>query len=462
LREERRPRISFVFCLLILTITPLAIPQTTPSKLPKTTVGPEIPNGVNSKYVFAFHSNFEDGLLDGWKVEQGAAPTVVSNPNFSGEPSLASNASSGAQIDYTNQNFVKRDSLFYFQVDMYVPNGSRGYFGLGRSTKTPVALVGVQDGNVVAGSTLKNLETIEAVPTGTVYPSGWVAIWGMVNNYFNSSSTMNVFVDATDQIAATVSVPNVQDYTGAFIETTAGTAYYTNIYVTTLYIPEYVTQPEINTVEGYSLGCCGSGFALPSYYRLSAMVTIYNWSVPQDNMQSWQINAGNKSFFDDNTCSGFFQLGFDFNTKGRIAPWYVNGSASADCEGNYFVGLNGFATPAGSVLNLTIFWSSSSKQISFTIIDETDGRTFNASVPYTGNAFDSALTQYEFEYFAKYPVADFQSNLVSYGYQYTPVGSSVALNLTSSQQFPYLTNAPTTWDLTYYNDATAGYQQIAT
>lgn len=108
---------------------------------------------------------------------------------------------------------------------MYVPTGSEGYFGIGRSTSTFVAVVGVQSGKVVAGSTPTSLVTIESVPKKTAYPAGWVDIWGMIINYFDSSSRMLVFVDGTNVISANVSVPNLDHYTGALIQTAKGNVY---------------------------------------------------------------------------------------------------------------------------------------------------------------------------------------------------------------------------------------------
>ncbi len=395
--------------------------------------------------------------LDGWQHETGATPSVVSSPNYSGEPSLKSSAASGNQTDYTTQKIIKNLGLLYFQVAMNVSSSSTGYFGLGQSSSVFVAVVGVEGDKVVAGSNLKNLQTVQSLPTSTAYPKGWVDIWGMIINDFDSSSRMLVFVDGTNAISANVSVPSVQNYAGALIETTKGISYYSSVYVTTMFLPSY--SPGYNTIEGYGMGCCGVDLPLPSFYNQTATVTLKSWSMPQNNIQSWQINTGNATFLDDNACAGFFQLGFDFNSGGYIAPWYVEGN---NCEAQYFDGIGGVATPTGSVLTLSIVWQSSTKHVLFNIVDKTTGKTFSESIAYSGSAFVSALTQFEFESYAKYPIAEYKANLVVSGYEFTKVGSSTPQKMNLSELYPSLVNAPPTWDLTYYNNATAGYQQIST
>lgn len=49
----------------------------------------------------------------------------------------------------------------------------------------------------------------------------------------------------------------------------------------------------------------------------------------------------------NDTCSGFFQLGFDFNKNDHIAPWYVNGTLAGDCEAHYFHGFGGESISSG-------------------------------------------------------------------------------------------------------------------
>lgn len=342
---------------------------------------------------------------------------------------------------------------------MNVSSDSKGYFGIGRSSKSFVAIVGVQSGDVVAGGSLKSLQTVESIPSETAYPAGWVDILGYIINDYNSSSIMRVYVDRTDVIAANVSVPDVGNYTGALIETTKGTVDYSDIVVSSFYgantNPGYVSQ------DGYWLGCCNEDALLPAFFNLSAVVTLNSWSIPQNNTLSFQINTGNLSSADNNTCVGFFQLGVDFNSKGSIAPWHVNGN---NCRAHYFNGnFEGLSSPAGTVLTLSIVWNSTADKIQYEIVDVTLDKTFSASIPYSGQAFYSALTQLEFLTGTNTSsISNYKVNETVSSYQITKVGSAVPQDLNSTEQFPFYVNAPPSWDLTYYNDATAGYAQLST
>ena len=421
---------------------------------------------ASTQGAFAFVSNFESGTLEGWQSVSGATPSVVTKPDYSGEPSLASSAQKGVQIDTASSDFVLGDSFVSFQVAIDASKGS-GYFGLADSSGNPVAIVGVYNGQVVAGYSMSSLQTIEAVPSGTAYPSGWAYITANVYDASTSSSpsagwVMQVFVDRTDQIAATFSVPDAASYASAIIETTSGTVYYTNIVVTSYEIG--INIPGYNNMEGYGQGSGLLVSLLPEFNTLDAEMVLNSWNTPQSGILSFQINAMNYYGTTRSSCKGFFQLGVDLNPDGYISPWYVPG---VNCFAHYFLPSNnpavqqGIPSPQGTHLTLSIVDNQSAKDIVFTIVDTTTSQTFSASIPYSGTGFYGAYTQLEFQpCCASYPIQDYQINGALYNMQITTVsGSTQSLN--SSYMLPFVLDAPPSWGFTYYQNSIAGYQQVS-
>jgi hypothetical protein len=180
---------------------------------------PAVDFAPQGKQAFASVSSFESLTLEGWQWLHGSNATVVSSENYSGEPSLMSSANRGNQIDYANKGFLTGQTSLSFQVAMHASSGAAGYVGLSSSTNNFVAVVGVRNGTVVAGSDLSSLKAVEAIPKKTAYPSGWVYIIADLSNS-KGSWQMQVFVDQTEKISRQVSVPNAGKYSGALIETT--------------------------------------------------------------------------------------------------------------------------------------------------------------------------------------------------------------------------------------------------
>ncbi|MDG6995817.1 MAG: hypothetical protein JRN52_07835 [Nitrososphaerota archaeon] len=421
---------------------------------------------ASTQGAFAFVSNFETGTLEGWQSVSGAAPSVVTKPDYSGEPSLASSANQGTQVDTANSNFVLGDSFVSFQFAIDAKKGS-GYSGLADSTGSPVAIVGVSNGQVVAGPSLSSLQTIEPIPSGTAYPSGWAYITA---NVYDASTTSNptagwvmqLFVDRTDQIASTLSVPNAGSYASAIIETTSGTVYYTNIVVTSYEIG--INIPGYNNMEGYGQGSGLLVSLLPEFNNLSAHMVLNSWNTPQEGILSFQINAMNYYGTTRSSCKGFFQLGVDLNPNGYISPWYVPG---VNCFAHYFLPSNnpavqpGIPSPQGTHLTLSIVDNQSAKSIIFTIVDTTTSQTFSASIPYNGTAFYGAYTQLEFQpCCASYPIQDYQINAALYNMQITTI-SGQTQSLNSNYMLPFVLDAPPSWDFTYYQNSVSAYQQIS-
>ena len=409
-----------------------------------------------TSHPFDFVSNFEDEKLDGWKTVTGTAPKVVSSPSYSGEPSLWSSNVTGPQIDRASQGFQTGQPTLSFQVAIDAPTGSSGFFGLGNGSRAFVAVVGVQEGKVVAGPNPGKLKAVEAVPKGTAYPAGWVYISTIVSEG-TSPRTMEVFVDGSSSIAAKITVPKAAGYTGALIKTTDGVVDYSNIVVSTYEIPIYI--PGYNNMEGYGQGSGLLVSLLPAYDNYTATMTLHNWSVPQSNILSFQINAMNYTGSTTSTCTGFFQLGLDLNPDGTIAPWWVPG---VNCEAHYFAGTAGVSTPAGSVLVLHILFDSSAKVIQFEIDDTTIGTTWSHNLPYSGGAFYAAYTQMEFQPCCNSsPIGDYKLDGSLTQMQITPVGGT-AEDLPASYMLPFLLDAPSSWDYGYYQNSSAGYTEIST
>lgn len=421
---------------------------------------------ASTQGAFAFVSNFETGTLEGWQRVSGATPSVVTKPSYSGEPSLSSSSNRGTQIDTANNNFVLGDLFVSFQVAIDANKGT-GYFGLADSGRNPVALVGVSNGKVLAGPNLGALQTIEVVPSGTAYPSGWVYITANVYDASTSSDptagwVMQLFVDETNNVASTLSVPNAANYASAIIETTSGIVYYTNVVVTTYEIG--INIPGYNNMDGYGQGSGLLVNLLPQFNTLSADMVLNSWNTPQEGILSFQINAMNYYGTTRSSCKGFFQLGVDLNPNGYISPWYVPG---VNCFAHYFLPSNnpaiqlGVPSPQGTHLTLSIVDDQTAKEITFTIVDTTTSQTFTASIPYNGTAFYGTYTQLEFQpCCATYPIQDYQINGELYNMQITTL-SGHTQSLGSDYMLPFVLDTPTSWDFTYYQNSVFGYQQIS-
>jgi len=342
---------------------------------------------------------------------------------------------------------------------------SAGYFGLASGTASnlsTVAVVGVVNGEVVAGKNIKNTVNVEPVPTDNAYPKGWVYLIANVNLTGTSASVMQVYVDRTDVIAANVSVPNVGQYTGALIETTAGGVFYTDIIVSTYQLG--ITTPGYNNMDGYGQGSALLVNQLLAYYNLTAQMTLQSWSVPQSNILSFQINAMNSTGTKESTCAGFFQLGVDLNANGTIAPWYVPG---INCKPYYSwptqsggPGRKGISSPQGTKLTLSIVWDSGLQSLTFKIVDDSTSSVFETTIPYYGGAFYSTYTQIEFQpCCANFPISSYMLDGSIYHMQITTVKASSIQQLSSSYMLPFSLDTPPSWTLTYYQDSIAGYVQ---
>lgn len=402
---------------------------------------------------FSFVSNFEDGRTDGWASVSGIPPAVSSSVLYSGEPSLSSTAGPvKAQIDTAKEGFVAGEPFLSFQVAIDAGKGT-GVFGLGVN-KAAVAVVGVSNGEVVAGPGLGSLETIEAVPTGTAYPAGWVYLLANVSAS-GGSWVMNVFVDGTARTAATVAVPGAGSYANAIIETTSGTVYYSDIVVSTVAIPIYLDG--YNQMEGYGQGSGGFVNFLPAYDDVTAQMNLDSWSTPQFGILSFQINAMNYTGTVNSTCVGFFQLGIDLDPRGIIAPWYVRGDT---CEAVYFLRRQSIATPQPTHLVLSIVDDQAAHAIRFTIRDTTIGKVFTATIPYSGSPFDGMYTQAEFQPCCnEHPIQDYRLAGSLYGIHITTLAGRVS-GLPAGYMIPFVLDAPPSWDFTYYQGSTFGYQQV--
>lgn len=415
---------------------------------------------------FAFVSNFESGTLEGWVSVQGKSPAVVGYPNYYGEPALKSSATGGPQVDEATQGFVVGDQFVSFQVAMLTNNGA-GFFGL-FGPSGPVAVVGVVGGYVVAGTSPSNVVKIEPVPQNTAYPAGWVYIAANVYNASTPSNpsagwVMQVFVDRTDQVAATISVPQAASYRGAIIYTQSSTVYYTDIVVSSYEIPIYV--PGYNNMMGYGQGSGLLMNLLPAFYNLSALMVLKSWSTPQEGILSFQINAMNYYGTTRSSCVGFFQLGVDLDPNGTIAPWYVPGK---NCIAHYFISSQspaiqpGVPTPAGTVLALSIVYLQAQGEIVFTIRDLNTSTTYTATIPYSGTPFYGAYTQLEFQPCCNlYPIDQYRVNAQLLQMQIVTL-SGQRVMLPASYMLPFSLDAPPTWSFTYYSNQQAGYQQLST
>ena len=462
--------LALVLCFATIAVVGLASPPRTASSASLTTetLGPyhaplQRAPAQGTAGAFAFVSNFEDGALDGWTSLAGSVPSVSTKTTYFGEPSLKSSAGRAVQVSMANEGFVTGNGFVSFQVALNSGKGA-GYFGLADAGNAFVAVVGVSGGEVWAGSDLASLSDVGPVPAGTVYPAGWVYL--SANVYDAGSKTpnwvMDLYVDRSDMITATLSVPNAADYAEALLETTSGTAYYSDIVVTTYEIPIYI--PGYNNMEGYGQGSGLLVQLLPAYTKLTAEMTLNSWNVPQEGILSFQINAMNYYGTTRSSCQGFFQLGIDLDPSGTIAPWYVPGK---NCFAHYFLPSNnpavvpGVPSPFGTHLVLTILDDVTNKSVVFTIDDTTIGQTWVASIPYSGTMFYGMYTQIEWQpCCSNFPIADYQFSGVLYNEAITTAAGAVQ-GLSSSYMLPFTLDAPPQWSLTYYQDSALGYTQLA-
>ena len=436
---------------------------------------PKVGYAASTQGAFAFVSNFEDGLLDGWTSVTGSAPSVSTSTTYSGEYSLASSGSSSVpQTDVANHGFVTGDAFISFQVAIDAGTGS-GYFGIysgAASSPSAVALVGVAGGDVFAGANLGSLQDIGPVPTGTAYPAGWVLISA---NVYDASThkdptagwVMQVYVDQTIAPNLTPSVPEASAYSGALIETTGGAVHYSDIVVSTYEMA--TTIPGYNNMEGYGQGSGLLVTLLPPFTTLSAEMDLNSWDTPQTGILSFQINAMNfyGTTSTTSSCVGFYQLGIDLNPDGYIAPWYVPGR---NCIAHYFMNSqnpaiqNGIYAGPDTRLQVSITDDQSAKEVVFTIVVTSStlgSQTFTASRPYNGTEFYGTYTQLEFQPCCNlFPIQDYTFSGELYNMQTTRAGGTPQ-SLPAGYMLPFMLDAPTSWNLGYYQGSVSGYQQAA-
>ncbi len=413
---------------------------------------------------FAFVSNFEDGTMTGWSSVSGTA-AVSTTTTYAGEPSLQL-ATKGSQPGIVSHGFPPQDRTLSFQVALNAGTNA-GYLGFADAGGNLVVVVGVAGGNVVAGPNLATTRAVEPVPMGTAYPDGWVYLAGNLFNRSTKSSTawtLQFFVDRTDNVTANISVPDAGASEAVLLETTSGSAYFSNVIVTTNGIPTYL--PGYNNMMGYGQGSGLVVQLLPAYTTVRAEMILHSWDTPQTGILSFQINALNLYGTTRSSCVGFYQLGIDLNPDGMIAPWWVNGR---NCIAHYFVHsmnahiLPGIPSPPETHLVLTITDNEASHSIHFQIVDTSVDPVayFNASVPYSGTAFYGMYTQMEWQpCCSAYPIEQYRLSAELFDMQLTDAnGDSVPL--TSAYMVPFILDAPPTWNFGYYNDASLGYAQLA-
>jgi hypothetical protein len=410
---------------------------------------------------FTFVANFENKSLAGWQTVSGSAPKIQTRVNYSGEPALRSvGTSTVPQIETDKDGFVRGDSGWSLEAALRSTATSAGYFGLGVPGHQFGLVIGVRSGMIVAGGNLSNLTVLEPVPVHTAYPAGWVYLTAGWD--YPSTDMFVVSVDGSSSPPFVAHDPNALNATSVELETTSGTVYYTDLMVTTDYIPGYF--PGFNNMTLYGEGSGSNVELLPTYNELSATMTLGSWSVPKSHDISWQINAMNISNARNDGCSGFFQLGVDLDSAGHIAPWYVNGDGSDNCQANYWPGNwpgPGTVTPAGTVLELTIHYEKPSHTIVFKIVDLNLSKTWTHSIPYSGPAFVAASTQFEAQPQFSSTIAKYKMKGWMTGVDITPVGGTAEV-LSAQYMTPILENSPPTWDETFYNASIGGYELIST
>ncbi len=462
-----------VCALMVLPGLSFAIPAGSPAATPfalhnpiETPLEPPVSNLAGA---FAFVSNFENLQMDGWHAIQGSA-SIVTKPSYNGEPSLESRATGmSAQTDVASQGFVTGDASLSFQADVHAGKGT-GWIGLGSGT-TAVAVIGVQGNQIWAGGTPATATMVGTVPSLTAQPAGWVYLSSNVYAVTSSNGKttnwyMDVYADRTDQpIATGISVPNAGEYAEAWISTTSGTVDYTNIVVSTYEIPTAI--PGYNNMDGYGQGSGLLVQLLPAFTTLTASMTLTNWNIPQTGILSFQINAMNWYGTTRSTCVGFFQLGIDLDPNGTIAPWYVPG---VNCFAHYFLNSsnpavgNGFPSPPGTQLTLSITDNVSAGMIDFLILDHSvKGRdqTWFAAIPYTGTEFYGTYTQMEWQpCCSNFPIQDYYSNTTLDHMAISGGNLTSPLALSSSYMLPFALNMPPSWNINYYIDSVNGYNQV--
>ena len=449
----------------VLSVTPVATHQ----------ANPKHGYAASTQGAFAFVSNFEDGLLDGWSTVSGAVPTVSTSTTYAGENSLESSGSGAPQVDAANSGFIQGDSFLSFQVAVDAGAGD-GLFGLysgSAASPAEVAVVGVTGGEVVAGANGSSLQKVGPVPAGTAYPSGWVLLSA---NVFASTTqshkpagwVMQVYVDQTVAPNVTVSVPQAGGYAGATIDTTGGTVYYSDVIVSTYEMS--TTIPGYNNMEGYGQGSGLLVSLLPPFTTLSAEMNLNSWNTPQAGILSFQINAMDYygTTATTSSCNGFYQLGVDLDPNGYIAPWYVPGK---NCIAHYFLNSQdpaiqgGVYTGPDTHLSLSITDDQAAKAMVFTIVVSSpqlkSPLTFTASRPYNGTEFYGTYTQMEFQPCCnQYPIQDYSLSGELYNMQTSSPGVSPQ-SLPASYMLPFMLDAPTSWFLGYYQGSASGYQQTS-
>jgi hypothetical protein len=422
----------------------------------------------NSTGLFVFVADFEHGSMGGWHPSQGNA-SIVTSPSYAGEPSLSSSAGAALpQVEIANRSFVPGAPSLSFRADLYYAGGGTGFVGLA-GAHGPVAMVGVGGGSVWAGANLTTLTKVRSIPTGTAQPAGWVDLMASLAASTGGNSTawtMQVYVDRTDTIAASnVSVPNASGYSGAILETTKGTVDYTDLVFTSNQIP--ITIPGYNNMEGYGQGSGLTAALLPGFTTLTATMTVANWSIPQQNILSYQINAMSYVGTVRSTCHGFYQLGIDLNPGGRIAPWFV---PDGNCVAHYFnskhptSGNRGFVSPPGTRLELSIHDNTSAGTIEFAIHDLSisgPNRSLTATIPYNGTRFYGAYSQVEWQpCCSSFPIRAYFLNASLRAMTIAGGGVPSPTLLSGSYMVPYVLDAPPSWSLTYYRTNVGAYDQV--
>jgi hypothetical protein len=413
---------------------------------------------------FAFVANFEDLRSDGFHALAGSAH-VATSPSYGGEPVLRGSGNRSApQIEVARTGLHLGEHLVSFQAAVDVGHGT-GFVGLWNATG-PVAVVGLRGAEVLAGSSPTTARRVGTVPTDKVQPSGWVMLWGEVERNGTGASApwlLSVYADQTSApLATNLSVPSAGTYHQALLETTGGTVAYSDVVFESQ--PIAITIPGYNPMDGYGQGSGSVVESLPSYTQLNATETLRNWSSPERGILSFQVNAMNSTGTRRSTCGGFFQLGVDLEPAGRIAPWYVPGKG---CHPNYFghaAGWAGFASPNGTVLQLSILDEPASAAIVFRIIDLSvtgASRTWTATVHYAGGPFLSTYTQIEWQPVSRFSIHDYPLNATFSNLTISGGNLTSPMPLPASYMVPFALDVPTAWEMGFYRDATSGYDQVA-
>jgi hypothetical protein len=462
------PLSILVVALLVLPAAPMGVGLTV-SAVEAIHAPHIVTASVPAAGAFNAATNFEDLHLDGWTASAGKA-TISTSVEYQGEPSLQSTAGAKvAQVDLSSRGFKTGDAALSFQALVNHGAGGTGFVGLA-AKGVPVAVVGVSGGSVWAGASPSTATSVATIPSGTAQPSGWVDLMvSLTATNPTAPSTapwlMDVYADRTDIAAATnISVSGAGNYTGGLLETTSGTLYYTNLYFTTYQIP--VTIPGYNNMDGYGQGSGLLVSLLPAFTTLSANITIDNWSVPQVGILGTQINAMNRGGTTVSTCIGFYQLGFDLDPGGRIAPWYVPG---VNCVATYF-GTNstrtggGFVTPKDSHLTLSITDNYPNRTLTFQIVDLSvtgANRYSNATIAYKGTEFYGTYTQIEWQpCCSTYPISSYFYNGTFSHLRISGGTLTTPMLLGASYMIPFALDVPPSWNYGYYNATTAGYSQV--